>query len=77
MDDLEDRSIPGVRVRVTSDESFCEVTLAGFAGSVRIDANTLQIEGRGPGGGPAGLIAQFFEFQRRFGTGRPEALGAG
>jgi len=65
VDHIEESSPVGVKVRLTSDEQNCVITLDGFAGSILIDRQTLQIEGRSSQTS-ATLIQQFFEFQRRF-----------
>ena len=65
VDRIEDEAPAGVKVRLSSDESVCTITLVGFAGGITIDRETLQIEGR-QSQTTATLIQQFFEFQRRF-----------
>ena len=66
VDRIEDDPPPGVTVRVASDGSTCDVTVAGFAGHVHVERASLRIEGP-PGLTPESLVEQFFEFQRRFG----------
>ena len=66
VDRIEDDATPGVKVRVTSDASACEMTVQGFSGSVHVERATLRIEGR-PGTSPDSLVEQFFAFQSRFG----------
>jgi len=65
VDHIEDTTSDGVKVRLASDESNCEIQLTGFSGSIRIDRDTLQIEGRQTQTSSS-LIEQFFEFQKRF-----------
>jgi hypothetical protein len=76
VDRIEDDPPPGVKVRVASDASSCDVTVQGFAGRIHVERASLRVEGR-PGLSPDSLVEQFFAFQGRFGgkTGLP-ALGA-
>jgi hypothetical protein len=75
VDRLEDRPPDGVRVSVESDGSACEVTLAGFGGSVRVERGELTVRGRC--GDSAGLLDQFLAFVNRVGPlGEPLALPA-
>jgi hypothetical protein len=66
VDRIEDEPPAGVRVRVASDASSCDVTVQGFAGRVHVERKTLRVEGP-PGLSPASLVEQFFAFQTRFG----------
>ncbi|HJZ93351.1 MAG TPA: hypothetical protein VKE40_20915 [Gemmataceae bacterium] len=66
VDRIEDNLPPGVRVRVASDASACDVTVPGFAGRIHVERASLRVEGR-PGLGPDSLVEQFFAFQSRFG----------
>ncbi len=66
VDRVEDNKPAGVKIRVGGDASYCEVTVAGFAGKVRVEKSLLRIDG--PSGlGPASLVEQFFAFQAQFG----------
>lgn len=64
VDRVEDNKPAGVKIRVGSDASYCEVTVAGFAGKVRVEKSLLRIDGPS---GPASLVDQFFAFQAQFG----------
>jgi hypothetical protein len=66
VDRIEDDPPAGVRVRVASDASACDVTVQGFAGRIHVERSTLRIEGP-PGLSPESLVEQFFAFQQRFG----------
>jgi hypothetical protein len=66
VDRIEDDPPPGVKVRVASDASACDVTVQGFAGQIHVERASLRIEGP-PGLSPDSLVEQFFAFQRRFG----------
>lgn len=75
VDRLEDDPPAGVGVAVASDGAACDVTLAGFAGAVRVERAALTIRGRA--GTVGGLLDQFLEFVRRVGPlGEPLALPA-
>lgn len=66
VDRIEDDPPPGVKVRVASDASSCDVTVAGFAGRIHVERAALRVEG--PAGlTPDSLVEQFFAFQARFG----------
>ncbi|WP_040891693.1 hypothetical protein [Zavarzinella formosa] len=66
VDRIEDNRPEGVKIRVGSDASYCEVTVTGFLGKVRVEKSLLRIDG--PSGlGPASLVEQFFAFQAQFG----------
>jgi hypothetical protein len=66
VDRIEDDPPPGVKVRVASDASACDVTVQGFAGRIHVERASLRVEGP-PGLSPESLVEQFFAFQRRFG----------
>lgn len=66
VDRIEDDPPPGVKVRVASDGSACDVTVQGFAGRVHVERSSLRVEGP-PGLAPESLVEQFFAFQARFG----------
>ena len=74
VDRLEEAPPEGVKVGVASDANAAEITLAGFAGKIAVEANAVTIHGRP--GNPASLLEQFLAFLRRFGgLGEPKALG--
>jgi hypothetical protein len=66
VDRIEDDPPDGVKVRVASDASACDVTVQGFAGRIHVERSRLRVEGR-PGLTPDSLVEQFFAFQARFG----------
>src|SRR5262249_47122410 len=66
VDRIEDDLPPGVKVRVASDSSACDVTVQGFAGRIHVERASLRVEGR-PGPGPDWRVEQFFAFRRQFG----------
>ena len=66
VDRIEDDPPPGVKVRVASDASACDVTVQGFAGRIHVERASLRVEGP-PGLSPDSLVEQFFAFQARFG----------
>jgi hypothetical protein len=75
VDRIEDDPPAGVKVRVTSDGSACDVTVQGFAGRIHVERASLRVEGRS-GLTPDSLVEQFFAFQARFGGKKgPLALG--
>jgi hypothetical protein len=65
VDRIEEDDRPGVKVRVASDASSCEITLAGFVGAIRVTRAELTIEGP-KSLSAASLLDQFFEFVQRF-----------
>ena len=65
VDRIEDDPPPGVKVRVASDGSSCDVSVKGFAGQVHVERSSLRVEG--PSSSPESLVEQFFAFQGRFG----------
>jgi hypothetical protein len=66
VDRIEDDPPPGVKVRVASDGSSCDVSVQGFAGRIHVERASLRVEGP-PGLTPDSLVEQFFAFQSRFG----------
>jgi hypothetical protein len=73
VDRLEDTPATGRKVSVESDGSACEITLAGFAGAVRVERGALTIRGRS--GTSGGLLDQFLAFVSSVGPlGEPLAL---
>jgi hypothetical protein len=66
VDRIEDDPPSGVKVRVASDGSACDVTVQGFAGRIHVERASLRVEGP-PGLSPESLVEQFFVFQQRFG----------
>jgi hypothetical protein len=66
VDRIEDDPPPGVKVRVASDGSTCDVTVQGFVGRIHVERASLRVEGP-PGLTPDSLVEQFFAFQSRFG----------
>jgi hypothetical protein len=76
VDRLEDHPAAGVTVSASSDGAACEVTLAGFAGAVRVERDALTVRGRT--GDAAGLLDQFLAFVNKVGPlGEPLALTGG
>ena len=76
VDRLEDTPADGRKVSVESDGKACEITLSGFAGSVRVDRQALTIRGRA--GTSGGLLDQFLAFVSSVGPlGEPLALPGG
>src|SRR5581483_10294866 len=65
IDRLEDEKPAGVRFRCAADGSWCELDLAGFPGSVRVERNRLDILGRRIAGANT-LWAALEAFQQRF-----------
>lgn len=74
VDRIEDDPLPGVKVRVTSDGSACDVTVEHFAGRVHVERSSLRVEGP-PGLTPESLVEQFFAFQSRFAGKKGLAIG--
>ena len=73
VDRIEDAPPEGVKVGIASDGATAEIKLAGFAGSVTVTPQAVEIEGRT--GSSAGLLDQFLAFLRKFGgIGEPKAL---
>lgn len=73
VDQLEDVPADGRKVSVDSDGASCEITLAGFAGAVRVERTALTIRGRA--GTSGGLLDQFLAFVSNVGPiGEPLAL---
>lgn len=73
VDRIEDDPPPGVKLAVAGDGKACDISLAGFAGTVRVQRHALTVRGRS--GDSAGLLDQFLHFLRKFGTpGEPLAL---
>jgi hypothetical protein len=73
VDRIEESPPEGVKVAVASDANDAEVTLAGFAGKVRITPEAVLIQGR-PGSSTS-LLEQFLAFLRKFsGLGEAKAL---
>lgn len=73
VDRLEDTPASGRKVNIESDGSACEITLAGFAGAVRVERTALTIRGRA--GTSGGLLDQFLAFVSQVGPlGEPPAL---
>ena len=73
VDRLEDAPADGVKVSVDADGAACEITLKGFAGSVRVERTSLTIRGRS--GTSGGLLDQFLAFVGAVGRiGEPLAL---
>jgi hypothetical protein len=75
VDQLEDAPAAGRKVSVDSDGGGCDITLAGFAGAVRVERTALTIRGRA--GTSGGLLDQFLAFVSSVGPlGEPLALPA-
>ncbi len=73
IDKLEDATPAGVTLHVESDGGAVELTLAKFAGRVRVERTTLTVRGRA--GNSAGLLDQFLAFLQKVGPlGEPLML---
>jgi len=66
VDAIEDDAPPGVAVRCAADGSWCEVRLAGFPGTIRVERHRLDVRGRF-GAGTKGLVEAFQTLQRWLG----------
>ena len=62
VDAIEDDAPPGVAVRCGADSSWCEVRLAGFSGSIRVERHRLDVRGRF-GTGTKGLVEAFLTLE--------------
>jgi hypothetical protein len=65
VDRFEDAPATGVRIRCAADGSWCEVELAGFPGTLRVEGNRLDVLALRIAGAGA-LWAAFEAFQRLF-----------
>lgn len=76
IDRIEDEPPPGVKVRVASDASTCDIAVQGFGGRIHVERSLLRVEG-GVGLTPDSLVAQFFAFLVQFGgkKGLPAVKG--
>ena len=73
IDKLEDATPSGVTLHVESDGGAVELTLAKFAGRVRVERTALTVRGRA--GNSAGLLDQFLAFLQKVGPlGEPLML---
>jgi hypothetical protein len=63
VDRIEEGAPGRVQVHCASDASMCEITVAGFAGAIRINRTSLCIDGRAAP--TASLLNQFFDFLDR------------
>jgi len=61
VDHFEEEDSSGVKLSYGSDGSWCEITLKGFLGSIRVDARNLTITGA-PTVTTASLLDQFLAF---------------
>jgi hypothetical protein len=61
VDRFEEGERAGVKVSCASDASWCEITLTGFRGAIRIDSKNLTISGR-QSPSAASLLDQFLKF---------------
>ena len=61
VDHLEDEDPTGLKLTYGSDTSWCELTIKGFPGTMRVDAKTLVIAGP-PTVSTASLLDQFLAF---------------
>jgi hypothetical protein len=74
VDRIEDSPPEGVKVGVASDSGEAVISLAGFAGKVKVARDAVTIEGHA--GDPGSLLEQFLAFLQKFGgLGEPKALG--
>ncbi len=65
VDRVEEELPEGVKVRCASDCSSCDVTVAGFAGVIRLRSDRVEIHG-GKAPSSKALVEAFLEFQDRF-----------
>jgi hypothetical protein len=73
IDKLEDDTPAGVTLHVESDGGAFELSLAKFAGRVRVERTALTVRGRA--GNSAGLLDQFLAFLHKVGPlGEPLML---
>ncbi len=73
VDRLEDSPQPGTKLTLGSDETTCEISLRGFAGTITITRTAVVVRGRTSQA--AGLFDLLLEFLTRFGPlGEPLAL---
>jgi hypothetical protein len=61
VDCFEEEELPGMKIACASDATWCEITLNGFGGAIRIDRRSLTIEGRRTPSA-ASLLEQFLKF---------------
>ncbi|MCE9530409.1 MAG: hypothetical protein K8T89_04650 [Planctomycetes bacterium] len=73
IDQLEEEDRPGLKLKYTGDLSHCEITVKGFAGSIRIDQKSLLIEGQATSTA-ASLFDMFLAFLERMPRERLQAL---
>jgi hypothetical protein len=65
VDHIEDAMPPGVKLRTASDCSRCDVSVAGFAGVIRLYRDRVEIQGRKTPSSK-GLVEAFLHFQDLF-----------
>ena len=65
IDRFEDNPHRGAKLHIESGGSACELTVAGFAGRLRIERAALTVRGRGHDS--SGLLDQFLSFLKNFG----------
>jgi hypothetical protein len=65
VDRVEEEVPPGVKVRCASDCSTCDVTVAGFAGVIRLRGDRVEVQGR-KAPNSKGLVEAFLQFQDLF-----------
>jgi hypothetical protein len=63
VDAIEESEPPGVSVRCGADGSWCEVRMAGFPGTVRVERHRLDVRGR-LGTGTKGLVEAYLALQQ-------------
>ena len=73
VDRVEESPPKGVKISVSADGNSCDIALAGFAGRVVVEPDSLTVRGRA--GNAAGLLDQFLAFTTTVGPlGEPLAL---
>jgi hypothetical protein len=66
VDRVEDSPPAGAKLTVTSDGKACDITLAGFAGTVRVQRHAVTVRGRAADA--SGLLDRFLQFLGKFGA---------
>jgi hypothetical protein len=72
VDRIEEEMPAGLRLRCASDCSSCDVTVAGFAGVIRLFRDRVEVHGQ-KAPGSQGLVEAFLRFQDLF-AGRSDLV---